>query len=44
MTAFGSTVELRLNASGNCAAKRELSFPNETEGYGHGYKDDQSWY
>ena len=22
MTAFGSTVELRLNASGNCAAKR----------------------
>ena len=32
MTAFGSTVELRLNASGNCAAKRGLSFPNETEG------------
>jgi hypothetical protein len=32
MTAFGSTVELRLNASGNCAAKRGLSFPNESEG------------
>ena len=32
MTAFRSTVELRLNASGNCAAKRGLSFPNETEG------------
>ena len=32
MTAFGSTVELRLNASGNCAAKRGLPFPNETEG------------
>jgi hypothetical protein len=24
MTAFGSTVELRLNASGNCAAKRAI--------------------
>ncbi len=32
MTAFGSTVELRLNTSGNCAAKRGPSFPNETEG------------
>ncbi len=42
MTAFGSTVELRLNASGNCAAKRGPSFMDETEGCTRGSGNEAS--
>ncbi len=42
ITAFGSTVELRRNASGNCAAKRGPSFPNETEGRTRGSGNEAS--